>query len=515
MTIVGLLPPMVEGGELLVDGGYMNNLPVDVMRSMGVDTVIVVDVEGKDDTGWRNLQPYDGGVSGWRLLWDRVCPVPSWRYGTVLPRYASIINQLTWMTHAHNLRRVSEDYRIDLYLRPPNIASYKLMDFHLMERIVRDSYKYAALTVSKWPMLASVATVPGAGGAASHRKGARPYQAAAVAAAAAAATLPVTTPATFVPQYAPPLPQPPPPPPRISGSPVLQGPITLGEGAMSPTSPTGGVGGGAAHPTSSIMCMSQLQMKQQQEAAAAGGVGVAGRSGSPGPGVLTASSATAPTTSASALAAGILARVSGQSRRQPNHSRHLSDSRAPLSVSQLPGGRVQLSGGGGQAVQQAPPQQQAHLVRWGGAAPAQKQPQGQGLGGAPHPALKSSGQAAGTPQKSAPTQASTASAQKVMQAQAQPVRSVQAQGPPSDGRGYGSSSGGLSGGGNRQQPLLQPQAIGISGGSVPPAPIDPLPAPASPPPAITPSRPLSKMNKVKTQHSLLDLAAAAGASMDD
>ena len=72
MTIVGLLPPVYEEGEgLLVDGGYMNNIPVDVMRSMGVDTVIVVDVESKDDSGWRNLMPFQGGVSGWQLLWDR------------------------------------------------------------------------------------------------------------------------------------------------------------------------------------------------------------------------------------------------------------------------------------------------------------------------------------------------------------------------------------------------------------------------------------------------------------
>ena len=79
MTIVGLLPPVYEEGEgLLVDGGYMNNIPVDVMRSMGVDTVIVVDVESKDDSGWRNLMPFDGGVSGWQLLWDRF--VRFWRF---------------------------------------------------------------------------------------------------------------------------------------------------------------------------------------------------------------------------------------------------------------------------------------------------------------------------------------------------------------------------------------------------------------------------------------------------
>ena len=57
-----------------------------VMRSMGVDTVIVVDVEGKDDSEWRNLMPFAGGVSGWQLLWDRWCPIPSWRSNVHMPK---------------------------------------------------------------------------------------------------------------------------------------------------------------------------------------------------------------------------------------------------------------------------------------------------------------------------------------------------------------------------------------------------------------------------------------------
>ena len=80
MTIVGLVPPVYHEGELLVDGGYLNNIPVDVMRGLGVDSVIVVDVEDKDASVWRNLSAYDGGISGWQLLWDRWCPIPSLRY---------------------------------------------------------------------------------------------------------------------------------------------------------------------------------------------------------------------------------------------------------------------------------------------------------------------------------------------------------------------------------------------------------------------------------------------------
>jgi predicted acylesterase/phospholipase RssA len=31
----GVLPPVFQGGEVFVDGGAMNNLPVDVMRAKG------------------------------------------------------------------------------------------------------------------------------------------------------------------------------------------------------------------------------------------------------------------------------------------------------------------------------------------------------------------------------------------------------------------------------------------------------------------------------------------------
>ena len=64
---------------------YLNNIPVDVMRGLGVDTVIVVDVEDKDASVWRNLSAYDGGISGWRLLWDRWCPIPSLRFAPPPP----------------------------------------------------------------------------------------------------------------------------------------------------------------------------------------------------------------------------------------------------------------------------------------------------------------------------------------------------------------------------------------------------------------------------------------------
>ncbi|CAL8463928.1 g3463 [Coccomyxa elongata] len=149
MTIVGLVPPVTECGELLIDGGYLNNMPVDVMRGLGVDTVIVVDVEDRDDSVWHNLTPIDGGLSGWRLLWDRWCPIPALRYNIKMPRYNQIVNALTWMSHSQNLRRVAREHPIDLYLQPP-VTRFRLLDYHLMDRIVRDSNRYAWAAISEW-----------------------------------------------------------------------------------------------------------------------------------------------------------------------------------------------------------------------------------------------------------------------------------------------------------------------------------------------------------------------------
>jgi NTE family protein len=45
MSVPGVLAPAEVDGRLLVDGGLVGNLPVDVVRDMGVDVVIAVDVE--------------------------------------------------------------------------------------------------------------------------------------------------------------------------------------------------------------------------------------------------------------------------------------------------------------------------------------------------------------------------------------------------------------------------------------------------------------------------------------
>lgn len=92
MSLAGLLPPLCDNGDMLVDGGYVDNLPVriflyfapsllgltsspicqvSVMLAMGAASVFAVDVGSVDDTSPRN---YGESVSGWYLLLQRWNP---------------------------------------------------------------------------------------------------------------------------------------------------------------------------------------------------------------------------------------------------------------------------------------------------------------------------------------------------------------------------------------------------------------------------------------------------------
>ena len=50
IALPGLLAPVERGEQLLVDGGLLNNLPTDVVRQMGADVVIAVDISTDEKT---------------------------------------------------------------------------------------------------------------------------------------------------------------------------------------------------------------------------------------------------------------------------------------------------------------------------------------------------------------------------------------------------------------------------------------------------------------------------------
>ncbi len=130
VAIPGVLPPVFHGGEVYVDGGVMNNLPVDVMRAKGRGPVIGVDV-GADRAFTTDLEATETPP-----FWSQL-------FGRRKRRRPNIL-QILWRTGMVNsaaatLQRRSQS---DLLLTPP-LESLDLLDWKSFERAIEIGYRDA------------------------------------------------------------------------------------------------------------------------------------------------------------------------------------------------------------------------------------------------------------------------------------------------------------------------------------------------------------------------------------
>ncbi|XP_066141369.1 neuropathy target esterase sws isoform X4 [Euwallacea fornicatus] len=134
MSLSGYLPPLCDpqDGHLLLDGGYTNNLPADVMRSMGADHILAIDVGSVDD---QDLTNYGDVLSGWWLLWKRWNPFAT---PVKVPNIPDIQSRLAYVSCVRQLEEVkSSDYCE--YIRPP-IDKYKTLQFSSFDEIKNVGY---------------------------------------------------------------------------------------------------------------------------------------------------------------------------------------------------------------------------------------------------------------------------------------------------------------------------------------------------------------------------------------
>jgi lysophospholipid hydrolase len=142
MSLAGYLPPMSEGNALLVDGGYMNVLPADIMSESGAKKVIAVDVAHEKVMDWYE---YGCELSGWWLIWNSWNPFVK----TVrVPSMGDINERLSWISAERFKKHVVEN-KIDLFLRPP-VDDYGTLEFNKYDEIVQIGYDYAKPLVEQW-----------------------------------------------------------------------------------------------------------------------------------------------------------------------------------------------------------------------------------------------------------------------------------------------------------------------------------------------------------------------------
>jgi predicted acylesterase/phospholipase RssA/CRP-like cAMP-binding protein len=132
----GIFPPIVYGGELHVDGGSINNVPVDLMRVFcGNGITIGVDVSPPHEL--EDVEDYGYTVSGLQALRSRFGLWGSRK--SFMPSIPLIL--MRTLEFGGISYRMTREGSADLMLQP-EMLGFKRTDWHLADEIVAQSYRH-------------------------------------------------------------------------------------------------------------------------------------------------------------------------------------------------------------------------------------------------------------------------------------------------------------------------------------------------------------------------------------
>jgi predicted acylesterase/phospholipase RssA len=130
------------GHRLLVDGGVLNNLPVDVVRARGGNPLVIAsDVSDPTTSEWMT-RPEDVAVSGWRVFYDRL------RGRRTPPRLGDLIVRASTLAAARHLATVGVG-EADLYVRLP-VEGFATFDGKNVQAMMDAGYDHGRRIIDQW-----------------------------------------------------------------------------------------------------------------------------------------------------------------------------------------------------------------------------------------------------------------------------------------------------------------------------------------------------------------------------
>lgn len=145
-AIPGLFSPVpTRDGDLLVDGGIMNNVPVDIMRGFCErGPVVAINLSAKPEKAQR--YEFGASINGWNVLFSRLNP-----FATPI-QAPSIFTTLLRTTEAGSIHRTRTSEVLsmaDLLISPP-VDQFRLLDFGSHNELIRLGYEWTSNALEQW-----------------------------------------------------------------------------------------------------------------------------------------------------------------------------------------------------------------------------------------------------------------------------------------------------------------------------------------------------------------------------
>lgn len=127
LSIPGLVPPVLDGTHVLVDGGLINNLPIDVMDKINLGPVIGIDV---------------GRAEGSFTLDPKVCEAGSGNFIPYLgsPSIADVLMRSATIAGESNNRGAE---RVADLVMHPDVRGTSILNWRALDHMIERGYAYA------------------------------------------------------------------------------------------------------------------------------------------------------------------------------------------------------------------------------------------------------------------------------------------------------------------------------------------------------------------------------------
>ncbi len=139
----GVFPPVVWDDDLLVDGGIINNVPVDVMKEYSNGGIVIaVDVSPAPESA--KTEDYGMALSGVRLMLNRLNPFSASIYP---PSIIKVLMKTIDFSSESYRRKVAD--AADLYIRLP-LEGFRFDDFKRSGEMADTAYRQAREIIGEW-----------------------------------------------------------------------------------------------------------------------------------------------------------------------------------------------------------------------------------------------------------------------------------------------------------------------------------------------------------------------------
>lgn len=143
-SMPGVYPPVPWRGDLLVDGGLSDNLPVETMAALHPGSIIAVDVMPDVDLVVGDDLPVH--LSGWRVAWNRLNPL---RERIDMPNILSILVRSV-TTASHSARKEQQVGELAALYLKPQVKQRNMLDFKAAPSMAEQGYHHTVEAIGNW-----------------------------------------------------------------------------------------------------------------------------------------------------------------------------------------------------------------------------------------------------------------------------------------------------------------------------------------------------------------------------